>query len=37
MILATGAKCFFDQLKVNGVLRSDYSPVKGDKIESVRK
>jgi hypothetical protein len=37
MILATGAKCFFDQLKVNGVLRSDYSPIKGDKIESVRK
>jgi murein DD-endopeptidase MepM/ murein hydrolase activator NlpD len=37
MILATGVKCFFDQLKVNGVLRSDYSPVKGDKIESVRK
>jgi hypothetical protein len=37
MILATGAKCFFDQLKVNGVLRSNYSPVKGDKIESVRK
>ncbi len=30
---ATGAKCFFDQLKVNGVLKSDYSPVKGEKIE----
>jgi murein DD-endopeptidase MepM/ murein hydrolase activator NlpD len=29
---ATGAKCFFDQLKVNGALKSDYSPVKGDKI-----
>ena len=37
MILATGAKCFFDKIKVNGALRSDYSPVKGDKIESVRK
>ena len=36
MILATGAKCFFDKIKVNGVLRSDYSPVKGDKIETVR-
>jgi murein DD-endopeptidase MepM/ murein hydrolase activator NlpD len=36
MILATGAKCFFDKIKVNGVFRSDYSPVKGDKIESVR-
>ena len=34
MIKATGAKCFFDQLKVNGVLKSDYSPVKGEKIEA---
>jgi hypothetical protein len=32
MTKATGAKCYFDQLKVNGVLKSDYSPVKGDKI-----
>jgi murein DD-endopeptidase MepM/ murein hydrolase activator NlpD len=32
MTKATGAKCFFDQLKVNGVLKSDYSPVKDDKI-----
>lgn len=36
MISATGAKCFFDKIKVNGVLRSDYSPVKGDKVETVR-
>jgi murein DD-endopeptidase MepM/ murein hydrolase activator NlpD len=35
MTKATGAKCFFDQLKVNGVLKSDYSPVKGEKIEAV--
>ncbi len=34
MTKATGAKCYFDQLKVNGVLKSDYSPVKGDKISS---
>jgi murein DD-endopeptidase MepM/ murein hydrolase activator NlpD len=34
MTKATGAKCFFDQLKVNGVLKSDYSPVKGDKISN---
>ena len=33
MVKATGAKCFFDQLKVNGILKLDYSPVKGDKIE----
>jgi len=32
MSKATGAKCYFDQLKVNGVLKLDYSPVKGDKI-----
>ena len=25
MVIATGAKCYFDQLKVNGVLKSDYS------------
>lgn len=35
MNIATGAKCFFDQLKVNGVVQLDYSPIKGDKIESV--
>jgi len=35
MTKATGAKCYFDQLKVNGVLKSDYSPVKGDNIEVV--
>ena len=34
MTKATGAKCYFDQLKVNGVLKLDYSPVKGDKIEA---
>jgi murein DD-endopeptidase MepM/ murein hydrolase activator NlpD len=34
MTNATGAKCFFDQLRVNGVLKSDYSPVKGEKIEA---
>ena len=35
MTKATGAKCFFDQLRVNGVLKSDYSPVKGEKIEAA--
>lgn len=35
MIVATGAKCFFDQLNVNGILKQDYSPVKGDKVEGV--
>ena len=35
MVKATGAKCFFEQIKVNGVTKSDYSPVKGDNIEIV--
>lgn len=34
MTKAIGAKCYFDQLKVNGVLKSDYSPIKGEKISS---
>ena len=34
MTKAIGAKCYFDQLKVNGVSKSDYSPVKGEKIEA---
>ena len=29
---ATGIKCFFDNLVVNGIVKSDYSPVKGDRI-----
>lgn len=34
MTEATGIKCFFDKLKVNGQYRSDYSPVQKDKIGS---
>jgi murein DD-endopeptidase MepM/ murein hydrolase activator NlpD len=33
MNIAVGAKCYFDQIKVNGDLKIDYSPIKGDKIE----
>ncbi|MEM6380690.1 MAG: M23 family metallopeptidase, partial [Bacteroidota bacterium] len=29
---ATGTKCYFDQLMVNGAMKKDYSPIKGDKI-----
>ncbi|MBO9731408.1 MAG: peptidoglycan DD-metalloendopeptidase family protein [Chitinophaga sp.] len=29
---ATGIKCYFEKLTVNGVLKNDYSPVKGDRI-----
>ena len=35
MVKAIGAKCFFEQIKVNGVTKSDYSPDKGDKIEAL--
>jgi murein DD-endopeptidase MepM/ murein hydrolase activator NlpD len=31
---ATGVKCYFNKLLVNGVLQTDYSPVKGDKIKN---
>ena len=34
MVKAIGAKCYFDQLKVNGILKLDYSPVKGEKISN---
>ena len=34
MNVATGAKCYFDKLAVNGQPRRDYSPIKGDKIKS---
>ena len=27
---ATGIKCYFDKLNVNGTVKADYSPVKGD-------
>lgn len=31
---ATGVKCYFDKIQVNGKLEADYSPVKNDKISS---
>ena len=31
---ATGAKCYFDEIIVNGKTKNDYSPIKGDKIEN---
>jgi len=32
---ANGVKCYFNKLLVNGVLRTNYSPVKGDKIQQA--
>ena len=34
MNIATGVKCYFDSLIVNGQLKSDYSPIQKDKIKS---
>ena len=31
---ATGIKCYFDNLMVNGIIKTDYSPIKGDKIKA---
>jgi hypothetical protein len=33
MNIATGVKCYFDTLEVNGQQQTDYSPVKNDKIK----
>lgn len=32
---ATGFKCFFENLLVNGEIKNDYSPVKGDRIQNA--
>ncbi len=30
---ATGVKCYFNKLEVNGVIKTNYSPIKGDRIQ----
>lgn len=32
--IATGAKCYFDKIIVNGVEKVDYSPIKGEKVKN---
>jgi len=34
MNVATGVKCYFDNIFVNGLLKNDYSPIKNDKIKN---
>lgn len=34
MNIATGVKCFFDAMEANGRQKTDYSPVKNDKIKT---
>lgn len=36
MNVATGVKCYFDTIKVNGEIKMDYSPIKEDKIQNVK-
>jgi murein DD-endopeptidase MepM/ murein hydrolase activator NlpD len=34
MNLATGVKCYFDTIKVNGEIKTDYSPIQKEKISN---
>lgn len=34
MNVATGVKCYFEKILVNGQVKSDYSPVKGEKVKN---
>ena len=36
MNIATGVKCYFDQIIVNGELKTDYSPIKREKIQNAK-
>ncbi|MBK8449502.1 MAG: peptidoglycan DD-metalloendopeptidase family protein [Saprospiraceae bacterium] len=37
MNFATGIKCYFEQLQVNGQTKTDYSPIQNEKISNVNK
>ena len=34
---ATGAKCYFDKIQVNGQAKTDYSPIQKEKISNEKK
>lgn len=36
MNIATGVKSYFENILVNGVLKTDYSPVKGERIRNIK-
>ena len=36
MLKATGIKCYFEKILVNGEAKTDYSPVKGERIKNVQ-
>jgi murein DD-endopeptidase MepM/ murein hydrolase activator NlpD len=37
MNIATGVKCYFDKLFVNGEAKTDYSPIQKEKISNEKK
>ena len=37
MNTATGVKCYFDKIQVNGELKTDYSPIQKEKISNEKK
>ena len=36
MNIATGVKCYFEKINVNGKIKEDYSPIKNEKIQSAK-
>jgi murein DD-endopeptidase MepM/ murein hydrolase activator NlpD len=36
MNVATGVKCYFDQIIVDGEMKNDYSPIKGEEIQNAK-
>lgn len=36
MNIATGVKCYFDKIQVNGQIKTDYSPIQKDKIRNMK-
>lgn len=34
MNIATGVKCYFEKIMVNGQIKTDYSPIKNDKVKN---
>ena len=37
MMIATGGKLYFEKIKVNGEIKTDYLPVKNDKIQNIKR
>ncbi|MBE9660323.1 M23 family metallopeptidase [Mucilaginibacter myungsuensis] len=33
---ATGIKCYFERIHVNGKIMGNHSPIKGDRIENIK-